>query len=66
MMFLYGYNSEGIRMTLTPEVDSTDVYRNLVIEGLFKDIELIIPNNKYFIQAKTSRQSSILFCVNKD
>ena len=34
MMFLYGYNSEGIRMTLTPEVDSTDVYRNLVIEGV--------------------------------
>ena len=34
MMFLYGYNSEGIRMTLTPEVGSTDVYRNLVIEGV--------------------------------
>ena len=33
-MCINGYNSESIRMILTLEVDSTDIYRNLAIEGI--------------------------------
>ena len=33
LMIPNGYNSEYIKETLSIEVDTTDVYRNLVVEG---------------------------------
>jgi len=34
LMILDGYDSEYIKETLSTEFDPTDVYRNLVIEGI--------------------------------